>query len=81
MSFVFESAPVIGQTSVASARMLDTRQVAEMLNITPGTLNVMRVKGIGPSYLKLGGKLVRYRHADVEAWLSGCQRHSTSEQS
>lgn len=74
-------APLVGVALRNSVRMMSTEEVADFLGITPGTLNGMRVKGVGPSYVKLGGKIVRYRSDVVEAWLASCTRHSTSDQS
>lgn len=37
-----------------------------------------RLKGTGPKYLKIG-RLVRYRPADVQAWLAAREAQSTSQ--
>lgn len=44
-------------------------EVAEHLGYTPEGLAQMRYRGNGPKFIKLGGRAVRYRWADVEAWL------------
>jgi len=49
--------------------MLYQDQVAEMLNVTTHSLYVWRKKGIGPVYVKLNGRTVRYRQEDVEEWI------------
>jgi len=46
------------------APLLRSAQVRKLLNISPGTLQKLRVKGILP-YTKLDGSF-RYRLADVE---------------
>ena len=56
--------------------LLTTREAAELMKLSPRTLEMHRSKGGGPAYLKAGG-LVRYRLADLEAWLS----HHTSTSS
>lgn len=48
-------------------------EVAEYLNVPPRLLSQWRYLGSGPRYSKPGGRHVRYRWADVEAWLS-CQQ-------
>jgi Helix-turn-helix domain len=42
------------------------------------TLQRWRVEGIGPKFAKLG-QSVRYRQSDLDAYLEGCIRQSTSE--
>ena len=53
---------------------------AAYLGISPRTLQRNRVTGgdAGPPYLKVG-RLCRYRKADLDRWLDGCLRSSTSE--
>jgi predicted site-specific integrase-resolvase len=55
-----------------TTELLTPEQVAEMLQVHPGTLENWRVKGEGPPFVKLGGKRrspVRYRRRDVEDWI------------
>jgi predicted DNA-binding transcriptional regulator AlpA len=55
-----------------TTELLTPEQVAEMLQVHPGTLENWRVKGEGPPFVKLGGKRrspVRYRRKDVEDWI------------
>jgi predicted DNA-binding transcriptional regulator AlpA len=56
-----------------SARLLFTNEVARLLVVPVTTLYTWRYKGTGPKALKVG-KHLRYRLADVSAWL-GDQRH------
>lgn len=51
---------------------LTEEQVAEMIQVHPGTLQNWRVRGEGPRFVKLGSKRrspVRYRVQDVEEWM------------
>lgn len=51
---------------------LSTKELAEMLRISPRTLEGMRLRGTGPQFVRLGvgkGARVVYRHSDVERWL------------
>ncbi|MEZ5857116.1 MAG: helix-turn-helix domain-containing protein [Hyphomicrobiaceae bacterium] len=61
--------------------LLDTRQAAEMLGLSPKCLERWRVEGAGPAYIKAGpGKRarVRYRQADLDIWLEANRFTSTS---
>ncbi len=48
--------------------LLSTEQLSDYLQVPVPTLTTWRSRGAGPRYVK-AGKLVRYRVADVEAWL------------
>lgn len=51
------------------ADLLDEREVATVLHIAVDTLRNWRWKGEGPRAIKLGKRAVRYRRADVEAFI------------
>jgi excisionase family DNA binding protein len=51
-----------------STALLTTSATAEVLGVPRQTLAAWRCQGKGPAYAKVG-KYVRYRRADVEAWL------------
>ncbi|WP_415714468.1 helix-turn-helix transcriptional regulator [Roseibium sp.] len=53
-------------------------QVAEQLGLATSTLAKMRLSGAGPSYLKLGRRVV-YRPEDIDSWLQENRVKSTSE--
>jgi len=50
------------------ARLLRVEEVAELLGVATGTLYNWRYRGEGPKSVR-AGKRVRYRYADIEAWL------------
>ena len=53
----------------ASKELLDDKAAAAVLDVTPGTLSVWRSTGrYALPFLKVGRK-VRYRRADLLAWL------------
>lgn len=58
-------------------KLLTTLEAAEALRLSPRTLERWRWEGVGPPYRKLGGA-VRYSAADLEKFLSGAVRASTS---
>ena len=51
--------------------LLTPKEASEFLGIPEGTLAQWRSQRRGPQYVKLEGRLVRYRITDVEAYLAG----------
>jgi predicted DNA-binding transcriptional regulator AlpA len=50
-------------------RLLDTSQAAEFLRLKRSTLETWRSAMCGPSYVKVGRRVL-YREADLERWLT-----------
>ncbi|MEC5383648.1 helix-turn-helix domain-containing protein [Aurantimonas sp. C2-6-R+9] len=46
--------------------------------MSKSTLAKMRMRGDGPPFAKLGGKIVVYRLADLREWLEDRCRHRTA---
>lgn len=64
----------INSIITASRELLDEQQAASTIDVTPGTLSVWRSTGrYNLPFIKVGRK-VRYRRADLEAWLEGRTR-------
>ena len=61
-----------------SADILTTAEAAERLKVSESYLRQRRVSGDGPAFVQLG-RSVRYRAADLEAWVNTRTRGSTSE--
>lgn len=61
-----------GDAPVACEYLTD-RQVALMTGFTRRALEGMRSRGEGPPWLKVGSS-IRYRAADVRAWIEGGAR-------
>lgn len=62
--------------------LLTTGEAADILRLSPRTLERFRVEGAGPPYIKLGsGKRARvvYRKSDLEDWIDSSVFVSTSE--
>ena len=57
--------------------ILTTSEAAQYVRLGKPTLERARVTGDGPCYAKLGGA-VRYRRADLDAWLESRIVASTS---
>lgn len=57
--------------AINTQNLLDTKQAAAYLNISPATLHTWRCtkRNVLP-YVKLGGKHVRYRLADLDAYIN-----------
>ena len=49
--------------------MMTPHEVAERLRIRVELLYKWKHAGRGPRWIKLGGRYLRYRSSDVEAWL------------
>jgi hypothetical protein len=63
--------------------LLNEEQAGEYLGgaqspVSPRTMQRWRLEGTGPAFVAVG-RLIRYRPADLDAWLDGRLRRSTSE--
>lgn len=61
-----------------ASSLLTVSEAAHLLKIKSSTLNGWRHEGRGPRYVKLDGA-VRYRQADLDAYIESNLRTSTSE--
>lgn len=50
-------------------RILRTVEAAEYVGLAPSTLEKLRCKGEGPTFIRLGGKAVGYDLEDLNRWL------------
>jgi excisionase family DNA binding protein len=60
-------------------RLLTQQEAAKVLRLSERTLERLRVTGGGPVYVK-AGRSVRYREADIEAWIASRVVNSTSQE-
>jgi predicted DNA-binding transcriptional regulator AlpA len=74
------------QTDLASAAetqtprpLLTAPQAAERLGVPPSVLERWRGSGEGPAYIKLSGKVVRYRQEDLDEFVVAHRRQSTAQ--
>lgn len=58
--------------------LLNQREAADVLRLSPRTLERYRVTGTGPSYRKLGRRVL-YSPTDLDRWVTSRIRTSTSE--
>lgn len=60
-------------------QLLTTSDVGEWLGISTAWLEIGRSKKYGPSFCQLSTRRIRYRRADVLAWLAERTHASTAE--
>jgi predicted DNA-binding transcriptional regulator AlpA len=60
-------------------RMLRTPEAARFLGLSGRTLEKHRTYGTGPSYKKIGGRVI-YALGDLQAWADRGARTSTTEE-
>ena len=58
--------------------LLTQQEAADVLRLSPRTLERYRVASTGPRYIK-AGRRVRYRNDDIDRWVTARIRTSTSE--
>ncbi len=58
--------------------VLKTPEAADYCGSSASTLEKLRIYGGGPTFSKLGRRVV-YRAADLDAWLNQNRRRSTSD--
>jgi predicted DNA-binding transcriptional regulator AlpA len=59
--------------------LLTPPETAEYIRLTERALEDWRYRGVGPRFIRLSGRAIRYRLSDIEAWLADCERTSTSD--
>ena len=64
---------------VLPPRFLRTKEAAEFLSLSARTLEKHRTYGTGPTYRKIGGRVV-YALEDLQAWTAVAARKSTTDQ-
>jgi hypothetical protein len=61
-------------------RYMSSKELADLLDLHPVTVDQVRVRGGGPRYFKPAGmRRVWYAERDVLEWLARGMKHSTSE--
>jgi hypothetical protein len=63
--------------SFADDVLVNTRELATLLDVSTQFLEIGRHRGYGPPFVKTGG--VRYRMRDVRTWLDERTHRSTAE--
>lgn len=60
-------------------QLLNTKQAAKLLGISPAFLERDRWAGARVKFIKIGSRTVRYRLADLENYIESQVRKSTSD--
>jgi excisionase family DNA binding protein len=58
-------------------KLLTTKEVAAGLGLAPNTMEIWRIRGEGPKFVKCG-RYVRYRRQDVEEYIERRTTRSTT---
>ncbi len=58
--------------------LLSTAEAAAVLGVPHRTLEGWRLRGTGPRFVRMP-RAVRYRRSDLDAWVTGHLRSSTSD--
>ncbi len=61
-------------------RLLREGDAAELLTVSPRTLADWRYTGGGPRYIRLSGRAIRYRLAELERFIAERERINTSDE-
>jgi predicted DNA-binding transcriptional regulator AlpA len=61
-----------------SSELLTVSEAARWAHLSESALNKFRLTGTGPRFIRLG-RAIRYRQADLEAWVEAGAANSTSE--
>jgi predicted DNA-binding transcriptional regulator AlpA len=59
--------------------ILLTREAAEHVKLSASSLEKFRVRGDGPPFIRIGARKVGYLRGDLDRWIEGRRRTSTSE--
>jgi predicted DNA-binding transcriptional regulator AlpA len=60
--------------------LLRATEVAKLLDVEVRNLDAWRYKGQGPVFVRVRGRVVRYRRADVDEWVMTRRVRSTWEE-
>ncbi len=58
---------------------MKTDEAARYLGLSSSLLNKLRLTGGGPVFVRLAGRAIRYRRADLDAWANASAMASTSQ--
>ena len=72
--------PTLKKSDDQYAGLLTTAQAAAFLGYKPRMLEGRRARGDGPNYIRLSARAVRYRVADLDAWVESKIKSSAVDQ-
>lgn len=56
---------------------MNSRDAARFLGVTEKTLANLRQRGTGPKFLAFSARCIRYKEADLVAWMNACAREKS----
>ena len=60
-------------------RLITETEAAEFLNFSISTLRNWRVNGLGPEFIKVSQRTVRYRRRELNAWSNRLKRSNSNK--
>jgi len=60
-------------------KVLTEKQVAEMLGVTDRTLQSWRFKGVGPRFIRISRRCVRYEQSAIEEFIEAHSVRNTAQ--
>lgn len=60
-------------------QLMKTEEAGRYLGLSSSLLNKLRLTGGGPQFVRLAGRAIRYRRADLDAWIDASVAASTSQ--
>jgi hypothetical protein len=60
-------------------KLLNTKQLARWLEVSTQWLEIGRIKGYGPKFIRIAPRNIMYQRSDVRAWLRERLHASTAE--
>ena len=63
----------------ARRTLITSKEAAEILHVTPHTLQRFRREGRGPEYIQVTANVILYMEEEVYEWLETGRRRSTSD--
>jgi predicted DNA-binding transcriptional regulator AlpA len=68
---MYTETPALPAAKLAAGNLLTDTEVAALCGCAVQTLRNMRWRGEGPTWVRLGGRMIRYKPADVQAFIDG----------
>ena len=59
--------------------LIDEKVAASHINVDPRTMQGLRQRGGGPTFIRISSRCIRYRRIDLRDWAEARMRSSTSD--
>ena len=59
--------------------LVSEKRAAELLGFTPRFMQSRRLRGNGPTFVRVSNRAVRYRISDLEEWVEERLKRNTSD--